>query len=201
MAQNISGKIDQLARRNGVLRARDLAEEGLHPETVRRLCQTGAIERVGRGLYTLPNHPVTEHYALTLAAARAPHAVICLLSALRFHEIGTQNPHEVWIALRSGRSTPKIDALAMRVVRFSGRSFEEGRENHILDGVSTSIYCPAKTVADCFKFRNLVGLDVAIEALKDCIRNRRCTIDELFHYAAICRVAGVMRPYAEAVAG
>jgi len=148
----------------------------------------------------LPNHPITEHYALTLAAKKAPHAVICLLSALRFHEIGTQNPHEVWIALRNGSSTPASDAMLLRVVRFSGPSFDEGREVHTLDGIATSIYCPPKTVADCFKFRNLVGLDVAIEALKDCIRNRRCAIDELFHYAAICRVGRVMRPYIEALA-
>ena len=194
-------RIERLMRRGGILRARDLANAGLHPETVRRLCQSGVIERVERGLYTLPDHPVTEHYALTLTATRVPHAVICLQSALRFHELGTQNPHEVWIALRSGSTTPVVDAVPLRVVRFSGPSFDEGREIHMLDGVSTTIYCPAKTVADCFKFRNLVGLDVAIEALKDCIRNRRCTIDELFHYAAICRVANIMRPYMMALVG
>lgn len=194
-------KIASLMRGNGIVRARDLAAEGLHPETVRRLSQTGVLQRVGRGLYTLPNHQVTEHYALTLAATKMPHAVICLLSALRFHEIGTQNPHLIWVALRNGTSTPITDYMALRIVRFSGPSFDEGREVHILDGISTTIYCPAKTVADCFKFRNLVGLDVAIEALKDCIRNRRCTVDELFYYGAICRVARIMRPYIEAVAG
>ena len=194
-------KIDHLMRRSGVLRARDLAAEGVHPETVRRLCHAGAIERVGRGLYTVPDQPVSEFYALSLVAAKVPRSVICLLSALRFHEIGTQNPHEVWIALRSGSSTPVTDAVALRVVRFSGPSFDEGREIHLLDGVPTTIYRPAKTVADCFKFRNLVGLDVAIEALKDCIHNRRCTIDELFHFASICRVARIMRPYIEAVTG
>lgn len=201
MASGISDKIDRLMRRNAILRSRDLAEESFHPETVRRLCQTGALERVERGLYTFPNHAITEYYALSLAAARAPRAVISLLSALRYHEIGTQNPHEVWIALRNGSSTPMVDTVALRIVRSPGPFFDEGREVHIFDGVPTSIYCPAKTVTDCFKFRNLVGLDVALDALKDCIRNRRCTIDELFHYAAICRVSKTMRPYLEAIVG
>lgn len=190
---------EPLIRKGGIFRARELAAAGLHPEILRRMVQKGTIERVGRGLYALPDHDITEHYSLKLAAKAAPSAVICLLSALRYHEIGTQNPHQVWIALKYGASAPRPDYVPLRIAHFSASSFEAGCELHTVDGVPIRIYSPAKTVADCFKFRNLVGLDVALEALKACLLKQRCPVDEILQYAAICRVSRVMLPYVEAL--
>jgi predicted transcriptional regulator of viral defense system len=129
-----------------------------------------------------------------------PDATICLLSALVFHELTTQLPPEVWIALPAGRRAPILDTVRIRVARFTGKALTEGRQQNRLEGVPVHIYCPAKTVADCFKFRNKIGLDVALEALRNCLRSRRATVSEINHYAEICRVARIMRPYLEAIA-
>ena len=128
-----------------------------------------------------------------------PKGVICLLSALRFHDLTTQAPHEIWIAIDRKTRLPVNKALPIRFVRFSGPALIEGVESHIIDGIPVAIYQPAKTVADCFKYRNKIGLDVALEALKDCLRNRRCQADTLWRFAKICRVSNVMRPYLEAM--
>lgn len=136
---------------------------------------------------------------LAQVAKRVPHAVISLLSALQFHDIGTQLPHEVWIAIDGKAAKPQIDYPPVRVMRFSGKSLSEGIEEHIIEGVSVRVYNKAKTVADCFKYRNKIGLDVALEALKDCYRRKLCNNDELWKYAKICRVSNVMKPYLEAI--
>jgi predicted transcriptional regulator of viral defense system len=184
----------------GVLRPRDLDAHGIPRIYLSRLCERGLLDRVGRGLYVLPDADVSEHHTLAEAGKRVPHGVVCLLSALRFHGLTTQSPSEVWLAIESKAWRPQVDHPPLRFVRFSERTLEAGVEEHSIEGVLVRIYNPAKTVADCFKYRNKIGLDVALEALRDCRRLRKCSNDELWHYAKICRVANVMRPYMEATA-
>ena len=183
----------------GLLRVCDLTSRGLHPEYLRRLYQKGLVRREGRGLYIAANAEISVHYGLAQVAKRIPHGVICLLSALSFHEIGTQLPHQVWIAIDRRAAKPKIQFPPLRVMRFSGAALTEGVETYRIEGVPVQIFNPAKTVADCFKYRNKIGLDVALEALKECIRDRRTTMDDLWHFAQVCRMTNVMRPYMEAM--
>lgn len=192
-------KVLALARRKGILRVKDLHEAGIHPEYLRRLCEKGALIRVARGLYMPADAQPAANVSLAQAARRVPRGVICLLSALRFHDIGTANPFEVWMALDQGVRHPQVEYPPLRIVRFSGSALKEGVERYRIEGVRVTIYNPAKTVADCFKYRNKIGLDVAIEALRDCLRSRKCTRDHLWQYAKVCRVTAVMRPYLEAV--
>lgn len=199
MQQTPESRITALARRLGVVRPRDVEAAGIPREYLLRLMRRGVLERSGRGLYRLADAPVTEHHSLAEVAKRLPHSTVCLLSALAFHEITTQNPAEVWIALPPGSRTPRANGPQLRVVRFTGRALTEGREEHRIEGVAVSIYSPAKTVADCFKFRNKIGLDVALEALRECVGQRKATIREIHHFAKICRVARVMQPYLEAL--
>ena len=156
---------------------------------------------MSRGRYRLPDAPITEHHSLALVAAAAPKAVICLLSALSFHQIGTQLPHEVWIAVDRRSRPPNLSWPRLRVLRFSGKALTEGIETHRVEGEQVRVYCVAKTVADVFKYRNKVGLDVALEALREAWRAKRFTMDEIHRYARICRVEQVMRPYLEALVG
>jgi predicted transcriptional regulator of viral defense system len=188
-----------LARKAKILRVQDLIEKKVHPEHLRRLYQRGLLVRMGRGVYMLPNASISAHFSLAEVAKKVPRGIICLLSALRFHEIGTQSPSEVWIALDRKAARPRVDTPRLRVMRFSQATFSAGVETHKIDGVIVRLYCPAKTVADCFKYRNKIGLDVAIEALRECRRSRKCKIDDLSKYAKICRVANVMRPYLESI--
>lgn len=190
-------EISASPRKKGVLRARDLARQGIHPQTVSRLVQQGELTRAGRGRYLLSKSEPSENIGLALAAAAAPQAVICLLSALRFHNLGTQAPHEVWIAIERLNTRPRIDYPSVRVTRFSGKAFTSGIERHEIDGIRVKIYSAAKTVADCFKFRNKIGLDVALEALREGLMNKRFTRDELWTAAKACRVTTVIRPYLE----
>ena len=183
----------------GLLRVCDLTSRGLHPEYLRRLYQKGLVRREGRGLYIAADAEISVHYGLAQVAKRIPHGVICLLSALSFHEIGTQLPHQVWIAIDRRAAKPKIQFPPLRVMRFSGAALTEGIETYQIEGVPVQIFNPAKTVADCFKYRNKIGLDVALEALKECIRDRRTTMDDLWHFAQVCRMTNVMRPYMEAM--
>ncbi len=194
-----SETILELARKIGVLRVRDLTSRGIHPEYLRRLCRQGLMVRTGRGLYMAADADISAHHSLAQAAKMVPHGIVCLLSALRFHEIGTQNPHEVWMALGRTAARPRIDYPPLRIVRFSGPGLTEGIEEHVIEGVSVKVTSPARTVADCFKYRNKIGLDVALEALKECRASRRCGIGDLWHHAKLCRVANVMKPYLEAM--
>ena len=172
---------------------------GIHPQTLKRLVESGQIERIARGRYCLAGYPFTEHHGFVLASAAIPNGVICLLSALQFHQIGTQLPHEVWIAMDRGAWRPKVEYPPLRVVRFSGEALTAGIEEHALEGHTVRVYNVAKTLADCFKYRNKIGLDVALEALNEAWRDRRFTMDEIERYARICRVSKVMRPYLEAI--
>lgn len=187
-----------MAQERGILRIRDVTEKKIHPEYVRRLCSQGLLVRTGRGLYTIAGATPTENHSLAQAAKLVPQGVVCLLSALAYHKIGTQNPHEVWLAIDRVAARPRIDYPPLRIFKFSGKALSEGVEKKRIEGVSVNIYSPAKTVADCFKYRNKIGLDVAIEALRDCRRQRKATNDQLWHHAKICRVANVMKPYLEA---
>jgi predicted transcriptional regulator of viral defense system len=190
----------ELAHELGVIRAKDIEARGIHREYLKRLEQKGLLIRSGRGIYTPVEAELTESHSLVEAVQRVPHGIICLLSALGFYELTTQAPFETWMAIAQKARHPKDNLLSLRIVYMSGKALEAGIEEHQIEGVSIRVYCLAKTVADCFKFRNKIGLDVAIEALRECWRERRCTIDELWHYAEICRVQNVMRPYLEAFA-
>ena len=192
-------KIMRYVGQHGIVRPRDIEAIGLPREYLVRLHRQGRLSRPGRGIYTLPDANVTERHSYAEVAKRVPDAAICLLSALVFHGITTQSPVSVWIALRKGARTPVFTSPSLRIVRLSGPSLTEGIENHQVAGVPVRVYSAAKTVADCFKFRNRVGLDVAIEALKDCLRQKKATVNEIHRYAKVCRVSNVIRPYMEAL--
>jgi predicted transcriptional regulator of viral defense system len=189
----------QYVRQHGIVRPRDIEAIGIPREYLLRLHGQGKLNRTGRGIYTLPNAAVTERHTYAEVAKRVPEAVLCLLSALAFREITTQSPASVWIALGKGARKPAILSPSLRVVRLTEPSLSEGVEKHIVEGVSVRVYSAAKTVADCFKFRNKIGLDIAIEALKDCLRQKKATVNEIYRYAKICRVSNVIRPYMEAL--
>ena len=154
-------RILHLAREQGVLRLRDATALGIHPEDVRRLATDGRLIRSGRGLYMLAEADVTEHHSLVEAARRVPEGIVCLLSALEFHQIGTQMPHQVWLAMTSRPAASRRPSAA-EVVRFSGEALQTGIEVRRIEGMQVRVYGPAKTVADCFKDRNKIGLDIAL---------------------------------------
>jgi len=187
-----------MIRDGGIVGLRDLRERGLHPENLRRLMAEGLIVRVARGIYAPADAEPTSNHSLAQAAKQVPRGAICLLSALRSHEVGTQNPFEVWLAIDRRARKPRLRSPLIRFVRFSGPAMTQGVQEHNLEGISVRIYNVAKTVADCFKYRNKIGLDVAIEALREGLRDRRFTRDELWRYAKVCRVTTVIRPYMEA---
>jgi predicted transcriptional regulator of viral defense system len=188
----------EVARQRGIARARDFAAAGIPRVYLQRLRDEGLLIQAGRGLYQLPKVEFSAAHSLAEAARIVPRGTICLLSALQYHGLTTQTPHEIWMLLASKDWAPKSSSIAIKVVRASGAALTAGIERHIIESVPVPITVPAKTVADCFKHRSKVGLDVAIEALKDCVRTKRATADELWRYAAICRVQNVMRPYLEA---
>ena len=195
----VSEKLLEHTRKVGILRPRDLEPYGIPRTYLSRLCQSGQLLRIGRGLYVLPTSEATEHHSLVQVCKRVPSGVVCLLSALRFHDLTTQTPHAIWLAIGQKAWRPRIEYPKLRIVHFSHRALNAGVEQHKIEGVSVQVYSVAKTVVDCFKCRNKIGLDVAIEALRDCRRVRSCTMDELWHYAEICRVRNVMRPYLESI--
>jgi predicted transcriptional regulator of viral defense system len=194
----IEKRLLDMARRQGLLRTRDL-EAGMARMVLTRLCRSGHLKRVGRGLYMLPNAKLTEHHTLAEVSKRVSHGVICLLSALRIHGLTTQAPFEVWIAIDVKARKPRLDAMPVRVVRFSGRALTYGVEKRVVERVNVRVTSAAKTVADCFKYRNKLGIDVALEALRD-YRRKRKSLDELWRAAEVCRVTSVIRPYLEALA-
>lgn len=189
----------KLARKQGVLRPKDLQAHGIARTHLQRLVERGLLRRVGRGLYVATDREPSLHGSLAAVARHAPAAVVCLLSALRFHELTTQAPFEVWIAIPTGRRTPRIEAVPLRVVRMARQPLTAGVERHVVDGVSVPIFDLEKTVVDCFRFRNRIGLDVALEALRDYLQRRKRNVDRLLHYAKIDRVSTKIRPYLEAM--
>ena len=185
------------ARKHGFVRPRDLDRLRVPRTILKRLVDAGLFIRRSRGVYTVPQYEPTEHTDLAAVAKRSPKAIICLLSALRFHELTTQNPLEIWIMIDRAAWRPRIGHPPVRVTRASGAALADGVEVHDIEGVEVRITAPAKTVADCFKYRSKVGTDVAVEALRDCWRQRKATMDDIHRYAKVDRVANVMRPYME----
>jgi predicted transcriptional regulator of viral defense system len=163
------------------------------------MVERGEILRISRGLYGRLDTDASSHHSLVEAQMIVGSGVVCLLSALSFHEIGTQSPRMVWIAVARGSRVPRTAHQPIRVVSFSGRAFTEGIEEHLIEGVAIGVYSAAKTVADCFKYRFKLGTDVAIEALHEIVQSRKASADELLHFADICRVRSVMTPYLESV--
>lgn len=199
MPINQSEQILELAHHQRLLSAADVRAHGCSPQLLIKLHQSGKLQRVTRGVYSLPDSELTEHQSLVEVCLRVPKAVICLLSALQFHEIGTQIPHEVWIALPEATQTPALDFPPLRIARLRGAAYADGIETVIEHGSPIRVYSLAKTIADGFKFRHKIGLDVALEALKEAWRQRELNIDQVMHFAKINRVAKVMQPYLEAV--
>ena len=197
--KNAQGRVLDLARRAAVVQTRDATAAGVHTQVLTRLVRAGSLERVGPGRYRLANAAVTKHHNLVLASAAAASGVICLLSALQFHNIGTQLPHQVWIAVPTGTRVPRLSFPPLRVVRISSATFSQGIEGHRLEGHAVRVYSLTRTVADCFRFRNTIGLDVALEALKEAWRSGRLNLDELHRVAKQLRVNRVMQPYLETI--
>lgn len=194
-----TSRVLKLVREAGILRPRDLDSHQIPRDYLKALHRRGLLERIGRGLYVLPETEPTEFQTLAEACKLVPRGVICLLSALQFHGLTTQAPFEVWMAIGEKDWKPTTDYPPLRILRFSGDALTFGVQETTIQNVPARVYSPAKTVADCFKYRNKIGLDVAIEALRDTWRQKRATMDELLEAAKVCRVARIMRPYLESV--
>lgn len=191
-------KIMKLARKRGVIRAGDVEDLGVSRTLLAYLAEKGELRRVSRGAYALAEFQ-SEHETFLATAAAVPHGVICLLSALQYHEITTQMPMQTWIAIKRDTRLPTCKGLNLQVVKLTAIAFSEGIEVHDADGVAVRVYSPGKTVVDCFKFRNRIGLDVAREALRDALQQKKTTRDEIWRLATCCRMSRVMRPYLEMV--
>lgn len=189
----------EFVRERGLVRAREVEGEGYPTALLYRLRDRGDLEQVGPGLFRHPEAELTERHSYVEAAKLVPSGVICLLSGLAFHHIGTQNPWRVWIALEKGKQRPRSPGLPLKIVWFSGEAMHEGVEEHEVEGVGVQVFEPAKTVADLFKFRNKVGVDVAIEALREGLERQLFSRDRILKFAKICRVEQVMRPYLRAL--
>jgi predicted transcriptional regulator of viral defense system len=200
MPQKQVDRVLALVRRRGVLRPRDLARHGIPREHLVRLHRQGLLERPSRGIYVLADAEPTEHQSLAEACKRVPHGVVCLLSALRFHAMTTQAPFEVWLAIGAKARLPKVACPPLRVVRFSAQALTSAIEKHRIGGVEVRVTSPARTVVDCFKYRNKIGVDVALEALRDFRRQKKGAMDELYRTAQNRHMAIVMRPYLESLA-
>jgi predicted transcriptional regulator of viral defense system len=186
-------------KHGGILRTAQALRAGIHPGTLYVMRDSGTLEVVSRGVYRLADNSPLGNPDLVIVASRVPSGVICLISALAFHELTTQIPHEVHVALSRGAEEPRLDHPPIKTYRFTGEAYTEGVESHELDGVIVRIYSPEKTLADCFKFRNKVGLDTTMEAIHFYRERKRVKVDDLMRYAAICRVKKIMRPYLEAL--
>jgi len=195
-----TARLLDLAKKHPILRVRDLMAAKIHPEHLRRLWRKGVMERTSRGVYRLVGAEYTAHLSLAEVAKRVPRGVICLISALQFHGLGTQLPADVWLAVDRHAARPTSMNPRLRVVRLSGPAFSEGVEKKVIDGVRVQIYSAAKTIVDCFKFRNKVGLDVVLEALREGWRSRKVTMKDLVHFSKVCRVEKAIRPYLESLA-
>lgn len=199
MQQTKSHQLLELVRGQGIVRPRDVEQHGIPRTYLIRLHRQGVLDRPSRGVYVLADAEPTEYHSLAEASKRVPHGVVCLLSALRFHGLTTQAPFEVWLAIDRKARLPKVEHPPLHLVRFSGPALTEGVEEHAIEGVPVRVTTPARTVVDCFAYRNKIGLDVAIEALRDCWRQKKATMDALHRTAQARRMANVMRPYLESL--
>ena len=193
-------QLAQLLTQRALLRPKDAVSGGYSRMYLAQLAKRGELRKIGRGLYASPLRKETEESGLAEIATKHPRSVVCLLSALSLHGLTTQAPHEVWLAVGSKERAPKMDYPPIRVVRFGGDTLTEGSEVKVIEGIPVQITNIPKTIADCFKFRNKIGLDIALEALKEAWRDKRVNMDDLWHYAQLCRVQNVMRPYLESLA-
>ncbi len=199
-AQNAFKMAKTLFRRHGgILRTGDAIRAGVHPRTLYAMRDAGVLERLNRGLYRLTELPPVDNPDLVSVAMKVPGGVICLISALAYHQITTQIPHEVYIALERGAEPPRLEHPLVRVFWFAHEAFSEGVETHKVNGATVQIYSPEKTIADCFKYRNKIGLDTAMEALKLYRQHKRVKVDDILRFAQICRVEKIMRPYLESL--
>lgn len=182
-----------------ILRTHEAIEAGIHPRTLYALRDAGVIEQTGRGLFRLASLPPMSEPDLAVVAKRIPSAVVCLISALAIHELTTQIPHTVQIAMAHGTHTPRIAHPPIEVFRFSPRTLAAGVEERLIDGITVRVFGPEKTLADVFKFRNRIGLEIAVESLRNYARRKQRRFDLILDFARACRVEGIMRPYLEAV--
>ncbi len=194
----INHRILAFARKR-LVRTKEMESHGISRVQLRQLVDRGVLRKAQRGLYTAQNAPIHEHESLAEVAARSPKAIICLLSALRFHELTTENPSDVYVMLPMGTQRPHISNPQLAVFWAAAPAYEAGVEEHLLAGVAVRISSPAKTVVDCFKYRNKVGITVAVEALRDAWENKKVTADDLWKYAKLCRMNNVMRPYFDSI--
>jgi predicted transcriptional regulator of viral defense system len=194
------GRTLRLVEELGIVRPRDLDRHGLARQNLIRLERRGLLRRLGRGIYVAASHTLTEYHALAEVSKRAPRAVICLLSALWYHDLTSQAPYQVWIAIGNRDRKPRIEWPPIQTARFSDAALRSGIEERLLEGVKVRVFGVAKTVVDCFAYRSRVGLDVALEALRQCRAEGRCSMDDLWRFAEVCRMTNVMRPYLESVA-
>ena len=187
-----------LRSQSGAFRTRDAIKAGIHPRTLYAMRDQEAIERLGRGMYRFADMPAMGNPDLATVALKVPKGVICLISALSWHEMTSEIPHEIYLALPRGAEPPRLAYPPLRIFWFQGDAFGAGVEDHDMDGIGVRIYSPEKTLADCFKYRNKIGIDVVLEALKLYRQRKRFQADALMRFARICRVEKVMRPYLEA---
>ena len=191
--------IELLQTQKGVLCTADILNLGIHPRTLYTLRDTGVLEQLSRSVYRLASKGPVEHPDLVTVAARCPRAVICLVSALSFHQLTTLIPHSVSIALPKGSETPRIEYPPVGVHRFSDECYNTGIERHAIEGITLQVYTPEKTIADCFKFRNKIGMDAVMEALKLYRKEKAFDVSKLLDYGRVCRVENIMKPYLEAL--
>jgi predicted transcriptional regulator of viral defense system len=193
-------QIVTMFRRNGFVRPSEVERAGMPRWALYELAKEGVVTRQGRGIYTLPDAPITENHSYAEAIKRAPRGIICLISALRFHGLTMQNPTEVWVAIPRGAWQPKSDGLRLRIVQFSGKALTTGIERHQVEGVTVPVTNVARTIVDCFKFRNKIGTDVAVEALRDAWHKKQFTMKDLSQQANVYRMSRIMMPYLETLA-
>jgi predicted transcriptional regulator of viral defense system len=191
--------VQELLETSPLRNSNEFTSAGVDTKTLTRMVEDGEVQRMARGLYAAASYIPGAHHSLIESCKLIGTGVVCLVSALSFHEIGTQNPSQVWIAIERGTRTPQVEDYPIQISLFSREAYSSGIEEHTVDGVVIRVYSIAKTIADCFKYRNKIGLDVAIEALKDVIQNRRTSVDEILRFARICRVERVIKPYMESL--
>lgn len=197
MQTNID-KIQEIIRQRGIITSVDIRRLGFSPKLLCYLKAKGTLRRISRGAYILSEH-VSSQETFTEVALKIPHGVICLLSALQYHELTTQMPYESWVAIEKGAYYPRNLKPSIKIIQLTGDNFSSGIETHECNGINIRVYCPAKTVVDCFRFRNKIGIDVAIEAMRDALSQKKAASDEIWEYARISRLTKVMRPYLETI--
>ncbi|HLB56362.1 MAG TPA: type IV toxin-antitoxin system AbiEi family antitoxin domain-containing protein [Coxiellaceae bacterium] len=199
MSQTQIQRVLKLFRKTTTIRTSDLKEKDIPYSVLARMVSAGLLQKVSRGLYRQSNTQMSEKEEMVNIALRVPQAIFCLFTALQFHELTTQLPREIWIAMPQGSHKPKIDYPPLQMIQLTKKIYDVGIDTVIVDQVPIRIYNPAKTVVDCFKFRNKIGLDVALEALKDALHQKKVTSDELYYFAKIERVVKIILPYMEAM--